>query len=252
MRMPAHGMRIFLFPVAYPMRIFRLLLALLLLTPCLRTADAAPPEPLTALRVEHHVSSLGADGVQRDARFAGRVTRQRGSVWIERELPPGAGHDPEDHEGHKGHDKAHVGHKHAEADGAPRWIERDASGALNVRLVSDTQKKTYRVDPAEYGNVGFDGSWAAAYHLLDPAALKGMRADGPVRNGVQTYRTTQGDRTVTVDWDVAGQYPRRVEARNASGTQRKLTRVTALPAPAAAPWVRAQRYTAADYTDLMD
>jgi len=28
--------------------------------------------------------------------------------------------------------------------------------------------------------------------------------------------------------------------------------VTALPAPAAAPWVRAQRFAAADYTDLMD
>jgi len=229
------------------MRIFRLLLALLLLTPGLRTASATPPEPLTALRVEHHVSSLGADGVQRDARFAERVTRQRGSVWIERELPPGSAHDHDDHD-----KAAHVGHKHAETDGAPRWIERDANGALTVRLVSDPQKKTYRVDPAEYGNVGFDGSWAAAYHLLDPAALKGMRAEGPVRNGVQTYRTTEGGRTVTVDWDVAGQYPRRVESRNASGSQRKLTRVTALPAPATAPWARAQRYAAADYTDLLD
>ena len=95
MRMPAHGMRIFLFPVAYPMRIFRLLLALLLLTPCLRTADAAPPEPLTALRVEHHVSSLGADGVQRDARFAERVTRQRGSAIATTPAPAqGAGNKP--------------------------------------------------------------------------------------------------------------------------------------------------------------
>jgi hypothetical protein len=79
-----------------------------------------------------------------------------------------------------------------------------------------------------------------------------MRAEGPVRNGVQTYRARQGDRTVTVEWDVAGQYPRRVESRNASGTQRKLTRVSVLPAPAAAPWTRVQRYAAGDYTDLMD
>lgn len=216
------------------------------------TAQAAAPasntasNALTALRVEHQMSSLGTDGIQRDMRFAERVYRQGERVWIARELPPASAHAEHDHT------NAHAGHKHADTDTAPRWIERDAKGALTVRVVSESQQKNYAVEPAEYSNIGFDGSWATAYHLLDPAALKGMRADGPVRNGVQTYRANQGERTVTVDWDVAGQYPRRVESRNASGSQRKLTRVTALPAPAAAPWVRAQRYTAADYTDLMD
>jgi hypothetical protein len=213
------------------------------------TAQAAGPassNSLTALRVEHQLSSLGTDGIQRDVRFAERVYRQGDRVWIARELPPASTHAEHDHA------NAHAGHKHADTDTAPRWIERDAKGALTVRVVSESQQKNYAVEPAEYSNIGFDGSWATAYHLLDPAALKGMRVEGPVRNGVQTYRSTQGERTVTVDWDVAGQYPRRVESRNATGTQRKLTRVTALPAPAAAPWERAQRYAAADYTDLMD
>ncbi|AXV78322.1 MULTISPECIES: hypothetical protein [Ralstonia solanacearum species complex] len=209
-------------------------------------ASVAPAAPMTVLRVEHHLASLGADGVQRDARFAERVYRQGDRVWIARELPAAAVHaDPD-------HDNPHAGHKHAETDTAPRWIERGANGALDVRVVSEAQQKTYRVAPAEYGNIGFDGSWATAYHLLDPASLKAMRADGPARNGVQTYRARQGERTVTVDWDVAGHYPRRVESRNASGTQRKLTRVSVLPTPAAAPWTRAQRYALADYTDLMD
>ncbi|AMP38922.1 MULTISPECIES: hypothetical protein [Ralstonia solanacearum species complex] len=209
-------------------------------------ASVAPAAPMTVLRVEHHLASLGADGVQRDARFAERVYRQGDRVWIARELPAAAVHaDPD-------HDNPHAGHKHAETDTAPRWIERGANGALDVRVVSEAQQKTYRVAPAEYGNIGFDGSWATAYHLLDPASLKAMRADGPARNGVQTYRARQGERTVTVDWDVAGHYPRRVESRNASGTQRKLTRVSVLPTPAAAPWTRAQRYASADYTDLMD
>ncbi|MCO5412061.1 hypothetical protein [Ralstonia mojiangensis] len=215
------------------------------------TAQAAGPassNSLTALRVEHQLSSLGTDGIQRDVRFAERVYRQGDRIWIARELPPASAHAEQEHD----HANAHAGHKHADTDAAPRWIERDAKGALTVRVVSVSQQKNYAVEPAEYSNIGFDGSWATAYHLLDPAALKGMRAEGPVRNGVQTYRSTQGERTVTVDWDVAGQYPRRVESRNATGTQRKLTRVTALPAPAAAPWERAQRYAAADYTDLMD
>ena len=209
-------------------------------------AGSAQATPLTALRVEHQMSSLGIDGIQRDMRFAERVYRQGDRVWIARELPPASAHAEHDAA------NAHAGHKHADTDTAPRWIERDAKGTLTVRVVSVSQQKNYAVEPAEYSNIGFDGSWATAYHLLDPAALKGMRAEGPVRNGVQTYRAKQGERTVTVDWDVAGRYPRRVESRNASGSQRKLTRVTALAAPAAAPWVRARRYTAADYTDLMD
>ncbi len=225
------------------------MLPLLLAATFAQAADQpamAPAAPMTVLRVEHHLASLGADGVQRDARFAERVYRQGERVWIARELPATAVHaDPD-------HDNPHAGHRHAETDTAPRWIERGANGALNVRVISEAQQKTYHVEPAEYGNIGFDGSWATAYHLLDPASLKAMRADGPARNGVQTYRARQSERTVTVDWDVAGQYPRRVESRNADGTQRKLTRVSVLPAPAAAPWTRAQRYTPADYTDLMD
>lgn len=223
--------------------------ALTVLSALAATAQAAGPAasvPLTALRVEHQLSSLGTDGIQRDMRFAERVYRQGDRVWIARELPPASAHAEHDAT------NTHAGHKHADTDTAPRWIERDAKGALTVRVVSESQQKNYNVLPAEYSNIGFDGSWATAYNLLDPAALKGMRAEGPVRNGVQTYRSTQGERTVTVEWDVAGQYPRRVESRNASGSQRKLTRVTALPAPAAAPWVRAQRFAAADYTDLMD
>ncbi len=229
-------------------RSVRLLLSLAFAAATATTQAAGPDSPntLTALRVEHQMSSLGTDGIQRDVRFAERVYRQGDRVWIARELPPESAHAEHDAT------NAHAGHKHADTDTAPRWIERDAKGALTVRVVSDAQQKNYSVEPAEYSNIGFDGSWATAYHLLDPAALKGMRAEGPARNGVQTYRAKQGERTVTVEWDVAGQYPRRVESRNASGSQRKLTRVTALPAPAAAPWVRAQRYAAADYTDLMD
>ncbi|MCO5400945.1 hypothetical protein [Ralstonia soli] len=225
---------------------FLLSLALATLAVTAQAASPASSNALTALRVEHQMSSLGTDGIQRDVRFAERVYRQGDRVWIARELPPESAHAEHDHT------NAHAGHKHADTDTAPRWIERDAKGALTVRVVSVLQQKNYAVEPAEYSNIGFDGSWATAYHLLDPAALKGMRPQGPVRNGVQTYKAKQGERTVTVDWDVAGQYPRRVESRNASGSQRKLTRVTALPAPATAPWVRAQGYAAADYTDLMD
>lgn len=73
------------------------ILPLLLAASLAHAADKAPAAPavpaapvtapMTVLRVEHHLAALGADGVQRDVRFAERVYRQGGRVWIARELP---------------------------------------------------------------------------------------------------------------------------------------------------------------------
>ena len=214
--------------------------ALTVLSALAATAQAAGPAasvPLTALRVEHQLSSLGTDGIQRDMRFAERVYRQGDRVWIARELPPASAHAEHDAT------NTHAGHKHADTDTAPRWIERDAKGALTVRVVSESQQKNYNVLPAEYSNIGFDGSWATAYHLLDPAALKGMRAEGPVRNGVQTYRSTQGERTVTLNGfgflSVDGQLPR----VDIGGTVLGATHPSALPTTCLTTATAAGRWT---------
>ncbi len=207
-------------------------------------APADQSKPL-ALRVQHELSSLGSDGVQRDVSFSERVYRTADTVWIERELPHGA-HDEAEHA------KGDKGHKHMDVSAAARWIERKPDGKLLVRLVNDHQRKTLAVGSAEYGNIGFDGSWATASHLLDPAALKTMKASGPVRDGVQEYRARRGDEQVTVQWDVAGQYPRLVQTRNASGTQKKVTRVSALALPRTVPWNKAQGYAQGEYADLLD
>jgi len=207
-------------------------------------AAAEPAKPL-ALRVQHELSSLGSDGVRRDVFFSERVYRNSDTVWIERELPHGA-HDEAEHA------QAGKGHKHMDTSAAARWIERKPTGKLSVRLVSDHQRKTFEVGPAEYGNIGFDGSWATASHLMDPAVLKTMKAAGPARGGVQEYRAQRGDEQVTVQWDVDGQYPRLVQTRNASGTQKKVTRVTSVALPAAVPWSKAQKYAQGEYTDLLD
>ncbi|MHA7679989.1 hypothetical protein [Cupriavidus sp. PET2-C1] len=208
-------------------------------------ALAAPAKTPLALRVEHQISSQGSDGVKRDVAFAEHVYRSGDAVWIERELPPGAGHAAE-------HAPAGAGHKHADLSTAARWIEQPPGGKLSVRLISDPLKKTFAVNPAEYGNIGFDGSWATAYHLLDPAALKKMKAVGPVRDGAQEYQLRRADESVVVLWDVAGQFPRSVQSRSAGGTSTKYTRVTVVATPQRAPWARTAHYTRGEYTDLMD
>ena len=91
--------------------------------------------------------------------------------------------------GHKHHagEAAETGHKHLDTATAARWISRQADGKLVVKLVSDEKRRTFEVGQVDYGNIGFDGSWAAARHLLDPALLKTMEAEGPVRDGVQAH-----------------------------------------------------------------
>lgn len=216
------------------------------LAPILSTAAlAAPAGAPLALRVEHRMSSLGSDGVKRDVTFAEQVYRAGDTVWIERELPASARHIAE-------HAKSGDGHKHADLSTAARWIEKQPSGKPLVRLVSDPMKKTFDVNPAEFGNIGFDGSWATAYHLLDPAALKQMKAVGPANGGVQQYQLRRADESVTVLWDVAGQFPRSVQSRSAGGNSTKYTRVTVVATPQRAPWARTAQYKRGEYTDLMD
>ncbi len=230
--------------------------ALVALAACASTAafaaDAAKP---LALRVQHELSALGKDGVKRDVSFGERVYRSGDTVWIERELPQGTrhAHDEAEHaKGEKGEKGDNKGHKHLDMSTAARWIERKPDGNLTVRLVSDEMRKTFEVRPGDYGNIGFDGSWAAASHLLDPALLKTMKANGPARDGVQEYTARRGDDRVTVQWDIAGQYPRLVQSLNASGTQKKITRVTAVTPSANAPWSRTRGYAQGDYADLLD
>lgn len=208
-------------------------------------AGAADTAPL-ALRVQHELSVLGNDGVKRDVAFSEQVYRGGDAVWIEREIPAAVQHK------HHAGEKAEKGHKHLDTATAARWIARQPDGKLLVRLVSDEKRRTFEVGQGDYGNVGFDGSWPTARHLLDPALLKTMKADGPVRDGVQVYSARRGEDRLTVQWDVAGQYPRLVQSRSMDGTQSKTTRVSRMALPASAPWERARKYSQGEYSDLLD
>ena len=208
-------------------------------------AAAAEPASL-ALRVQHELSVLGNDGVKRDVAFSEQVYRSGDAVWIEREIPAAVQHN------HHAGEQAEKGHKHLDTATAARWIARQPNGKLLVRLVSDEKRRTFEVGQGDYGNVGFDGSWPAARHLLDPALLKTMKAEGPVRDGVQTYSARRGADQLTVQWDVANQYPRLVQSRSVDGTQSKTTRVSRVALPAAAPWERARKYSRGEYSDLLD
>ncbi|MDM0067900.1 hypothetical protein [Variovorax sp. J31P207] len=209
--------------------------------------EAAPP---VDLRVTHVSRSIGVDGVTRETRYTNRMFRRTGTVWTERELPEGLraslGH------GHPHAHGPHAGHAHDEAQGAPLRITRRADGSELVEVVLDKTRRVIEVDRAHHGNVGYGGSWDAAYWLIAPAQLQRMTRVGAVRDGVQRYRGVQGETTTVVDWDVAGQFPRRIERSDAHGTSFYLLTATRLPAPKPEPWAASKGYDRGDYSDLLD
>lgn len=208
---------------------------------------AAPP---IDLRVTYHTRAIGRDGVLRQTTHTNHVHRRVGMVWTERELPAALRQS----QGH-GHDHSHgphAGHAHDEANGAPLRVSRSDDGQEKVEVILASMRRVIEVDRAHHGNVGYGGAWDTQYWLVPPAALQRMERVGPPKAGVQRYRQQQSEATTTVDWDVAGQYPRRIERTDAHGTDSTLVTATRLPAPAVAPWQASEAFERGDYSDLLD
>ncbi|MDP5007480.1 MAG: hypothetical protein NWQ13_00385 [Glaciimonas sp.] len=186
----------------------------------------------------------GGDGVKRESTFSERIYRRNDAVWNERVILSDSDHN-HDH-------KAGEGHRHLDTSTSPMWIRRLADGNMDVRLVDQHERRTVKIDPQYYGNIGFSGTWGSVFYLSDPANLKTMRAVGAVKNGVQRYETKRGDMAVKVDWNVKGQYPQKVESLDAHGTNRRETTVTRIAAPKALPWQALGSYKEMDYSDLLD
>ena len=71
-------------------------------------------------------------------------------------------------------------------------------------MVLRKQHKVLDIDEANYGNVGYNGSWAATYGIADPRQLQRMQPDGAPAQGVQRYRQARGESQVLIDWDIQG------------------------------------------------
>jgi len=218
------------------------LLALLLAA----TAWAQEAAPPLALRIEHAITTLSADGVTRDVRYGERMVRQGDQVWLARVLPPHA-HEADEHA------TGGKAHKHMDVTAAARWVQRGGDGALRVRLVNAHDQVVVDVPQPDWGNIGFDGQWAAARHLLDPVQIQRMKPlDRSAPAGARWYQGGTAAMKVLVLWDSKGQFPLRVESTNAQGTSRSVTTTTREPLPAALPWGQLAGYTQKEYSDLLD
>ena len=194
------------------------------------------------LLVKHSSVSNGPDGVKRSTEFSERVIRTADTVWISRVLPANA---------HSNHDHAKGGdeHKHLDVATSARWITRDATGSVQMRLVPSDEKVLVTVTRPDFGNVGFDGSWVAAWSLIDPATLKRMKAGRP-SGDLTTYTLADKGRNLKVVWNNKLQVPASVQSYDRNSRQETVVQVVG--APSSRPWDKLQALAAKDYSDYLD
>ena len=194
------------------------------------------------LLVRHSTVAASADGIKRSTEYAERMVRRDGQVWVERVVPQGW-HSADVHA------QADKEHKHLDVAVAARWITHDDAGKLRVRLASKEDKVLVDVDKTDFANIDFDGSWLAAYHLIDPAALKAMKLTG-TKGDLTTYLSADKARQVKVVWNDRLKIPVLVES--VSGASSKKTVVEIKTPGKALPWLATQQYTRKDYSDYLD
>lgn len=198
------------------------------------------------LTIRHEIHSLGADGVTRNSEFGERLYRRNDQVWIERIIPAVAEHDSD-------HAKQGVEHKHLDLVASARWIVRDTKGALKVSLVNRHERTIVDIPPPEYANVGFDGDWGNAYHLIGPKHMATMQPTSQAAPaGTKWYASRNQAEWVKVLWDEKGQYPRQVKSGNDAGTQRRSMVATPTVAPVSLPWATLKTYERKEYSDTLD
>lgn len=212
------------------------------------TVQAAPD---VSLQVTHYSVSMGIDGIKRSTEFSERVLRRGETMWVERVMPAHA-HPETTAQDPKAVKVVAKEHAHPDLTTATRWIERGADGKTRLRLVAAHDQVVVSIAPTEYGTVGFDGSWLAAYHLMDPALLKKLKASNTTAQGQWFESTTPGAPQVRVLWDAKLEVPLQVVTRSADGASSRTTTVRVLQGAEKAPWQATTTFATKDYSDFLD
>jgi len=198
------------------------------------------------IRVESR--SMGADGVARSSVYEENFMRRGPQVWTRRIIPrqaPVHAHDKDEKAGHKHLDPFEGGRLITLVDGKPQ-----------MSLILPHEKTVVAIPSVDFGNLGFDGSWERAYHLVTQRELSALqpttrKSDIP---GTQWYEK-KGETTESVLWDRQRMVARVIESSNRQGNQWR--RVTLLPQSdlgKTVPWdaQRIQTYEQLRYSDFLD
>ena len=248
--------------------------SLLLIAAAVAAAGSAHAGADVDLRITRYSKVVTAEGVTREARYEEMMLRRAGHVWTARVLPSAAqghgnehGHDDghgDDH-GHGGKAGAHkavhttaprnsVGHNHFNPVTLPRHVAME-NGKLRLAYVDAHTKELISIPQGEFDNVGFDGSWDHAYHLLDTKGLQAMTVSRRASTvpGARWRERERNGLYERVLWDDRKQLPLVIESGDKAGTFYYRTELkVAAGLTRDLPWQKLKGYAQREYADYLD
>ncbi|CAN5469871.1 hypothetical protein BH09PSE6_BH09PSE6_27350 [soil metagenome] len=211
---------------------------------------AAPAQSAGALDalVDYQVRQITSSGVTRTERWQERVVRRGDVVWVERVLAKGSARAHDDESAAE-----HLGHKHFNGETAARWIVRGADGKLDVHFVDREHRVIVAIPRAEYGTVGFDGSFDGAGSIVPSATAHAMQRARDTSAADAQWLVSRSDGwTHRVLWSEARQVALQVESRRDDGSIERTVRVRPVAASTRLPWQQLQGYEQKRYDDFGD
>lgn len=198
--------------------------------------------PALSARIHYTQHLETPDGLTKTVTFDEHLFRAQDKVWQERVLRDRPGQ-------HSGEES----HLHPKDLGvAARFLSRDASGVLSLTFVHPLGMKIH-AESRDYPEVGFDGSWASAFYLLDPARLASMKPlELKAPKGARWFETRDQTQFMRVLWSSELELPLKIEAGSLDGHHLNVTEVTPEPLPSKLPWDSLQGMQEKEYTDLLD
>lgn len=201
--------------------------------------------PALDFTIKYYNRVLTPEGVLRESRYDEQAVRRPGHIWTARVLPPHAGQDHE----HDVHD-----HKHFNHVVVPRHVAFDGK-QLSVEFIDTHEKYVVNIDPVEYQNVSFDGSWGNAYFVIDPAIIAKLPRSARPSNLPHTHwLEIEKDGTFQrILWDEQRMIPLIAEAGDLKKTFYNRLEIT--PSPSlrkSLPWENLKGYAQRSYADFLD
>lgn len=207
---------------------------------------ASPVESDLDAVVRYETRQVSKSGVTRVESWQERMVRRSGVVWTERILP-------------KGVDIAHVhdtsqaiSHRHLNLDNSARWLQKDATGKVDLRFVDQGERVVVSIPQAEFRTVGFDGKWEAAAYMVPPEMVAKMKPDGNGPNGAVWRRERDKEWSHRVLWSQAKQVALQIESSKVDGTFTRTVTVTPSTRGAVLPWTVLAKYEKKTYDDYQD
>lgn len=236
------------------------LLPLLVTALCLTaSAQAAPAATAGAdldLRISYYSKVVTPEGVSREARYEETMLRRAGHVWTARVLPAGAEarHEHAAKPANQAAGRVAAEHKHFNHVVLPRHVALE-NGQPRVEFVDVRAKELIAIPPAEFGNVGFDGSWDHAYYLLDSTRLKAMPLSARASTVAGARWREREDKGLfeRVLWDDKRQIPLVIESGDKAATFFNRVDLTVQAGTSGElPWQRLKGYAQKEYSDFLD